>query len=59
MKPSILTLIMFPILVWMYTRLAKSEEREAQKEFGETWNVYASRTPAFIPHFKSRPVNAQ
>ena len=47
--PTILTLAMFPILVWMYIRLARSEERDAQKEFGETWDAYANRTPAFIP----------
>ncbi len=47
--PTILTLIMFPILVWMYTRLAHSEERDAQKEFGEVWDAYAKQTPAFIP----------
>ena len=40
---------MFPILVWMYTRLAKSEEKDAQKEFGSAWDEYAKKTPAFIP----------
>ena len=50
--PTILTLIMFPILVWMYVRLAKSEEKDAQKEFGEAWNTYANQTPAFIPRKK-------
>lgn len=57
--PTILTVVMFPILVWVYTRLARSEEKDAQKEFGEAWNVYASKTPAFIPHFKSKIANAQ
>ena len=57
--PTLLTLIMLPILIWMYTRLAKSEERDAQKEFGEAWNAYASRTPAFIPVFKSKISNGQ
>lgn len=47
--PTLLTLVMFPILVWMYTRLAKSEEKEAKKEFGEAWDAYARDTPAFIP----------
>lgn len=51
--PTILTVIMFPILVWMYTRLARSEEREAQKEFGPLWNEYALKTPAFIPRRKT------
>ncbi|MCX6813117.1 MAG: isoprenylcysteine carboxylmethyltransferase family protein [Candidatus Azambacteria bacterium] len=56
--PTILTLVMFPILVIMYIRLAKSEEKDAEKEFGETWDVYARQTPAFIPHLRSRVVDA-
>ena len=47
--PTILTLIMFPILVFMYTRLAKSEEKKAQKEFGEAYENYRNEVPAFIP----------
>jgi protein-S-isoprenylcysteine O-methyltransferase Ste14 len=57
--PTILTLLMFPVLVWMYTRLAKSEETDAKKEFGQKWAAYASRTPAFIPNFKSKLANEQ
>jgi protein-S-isoprenylcysteine O-methyltransferase Ste14 len=47
--PTLLTLVMFPVLVWMYLRLARSEERDAQAEFGESYTAYAARTPAFIP----------
>ncbi len=50
---------MFPILVWMYTRLAKSEEKDSQKEFGEMWDTYTNRTPAFIPNFKSKTIKEQ
>lgn len=50
--PTILTVVMFPILVWMYTRLAKSEEKDAQKEFGFLWDEYTKKTPAFIPQFR-------
>ncbi len=52
--PTILTLIMFPILVFMYTRLARSEERESKKYFGVTWDQYAQKVPAFLPRFKSQ-----
>jgi len=52
--PTFLTLVMFPILVWMYIRLARSEERDAKREFGEAWDVYAKQTPAFIPRWKSQ-----
>src|SRR5512139_3475366 len=33
--PTILTLAMFPVLVWMYVRLARQEEREAYSVFGD------------------------
>jgi protein-S-isoprenylcysteine O-methyltransferase Ste14 len=49
--PTLLTVIMFPILVYMYVRLARREEQEAVREFGETYRRYAARTPAFIPRF--------
>lgn len=47
--PTLITLVMFPILVLMYARLARKEETDAKKEFGETWDAYANKTPAFIP----------
>jgi protein-S-isoprenylcysteine O-methyltransferase Ste14 len=47
--PTLLTLIMFPILVTMYIRLARREEREALAEFGEAYARYAATTPAFFP----------
>jgi protein-S-isoprenylcysteine O-methyltransferase Ste14 len=50
--PTILTLGMFPILVWMYVRLAHREEREVRAEFGETYARYAATTPAFIPRLR-------
>jgi protein-S-isoprenylcysteine O-methyltransferase Ste14 len=47
--PTILTLAMFPVLVWMYVRLARAEEREAQSAFGDMYADYMARVPAFIP----------
>ena len=47
--PTLLTLAMFPFLVWMYMRLARSEEAEVRREFGRTYAAYADRVPAFIP----------
>jgi protein-S-isoprenylcysteine O-methyltransferase Ste14 len=43
--------IMFPVLVYMYFRLAKSEEKEANAEFGKDYQEYSARVPAFIPKF--------
>jgi protein-S-isoprenylcysteine O-methyltransferase Ste14 len=52
--PTLLTLLMFPVLVWMYVRLARYEERDAETSFGEQWREYAAHTPRFIPQ-RSRP----
>lgn len=49
--PTIITLVMFPVLVVMFARLALWEEKEMTKKFGEAYEKYKSRTPAFIPHF--------
>jgi len=48
--PTILTIAMFPLLVWMYVRLAHAEERDALREFGREYEAYAARTPRWIPH---------
>ena len=47
--PTLITLAMFPILVLMYVRLARREEREAFSEFGQAYANYAASTPAFFP----------
>jgi protein-S-isoprenylcysteine O-methyltransferase Ste14 len=49
--PTIITLVMFPILVSMYVHLAHKEEREVQAEFGARYAKYAAVTPAFFPRF--------
>ncbi len=47
--PTLLTLAMFPVLVFMYVRLARREEREVAAEFGEAYRRYMMHTPAFFP----------
>ena len=47
--PTLVTLAMFPILVWVYVRLARQEEAAARAEFGPLWDDYARRVPAFLP----------
>ena len=47
--PTLLTLAMFPVLVWMYVRLARAEEAEVAHAFGEEWRRWAARTPAWVP----------
>ena len=48
--PTLLTLLMFPVLLWMYIRLARREEREVSAEFGAEYARYVEVTPAFLPH---------
>lgn len=47
--PTLLTLIMFPILLLVYARLSINEERDARARFGEAYTRYSARTPAFLP----------
>ena len=49
--PTLLTLVRFPILVTMYVRLARHEEREALAEFGDLYTQYMQAVLAFVPHF--------
>ena len=49
--PTLITLVMFPILATMYVRLARREEQEVLAEFGEKYRRYAAAIPAFFPRF--------
>ena len=44
--PTLLTFLMFPVLLWMYGRLARQEERDSIAVFGEAYVRYAQTTPA-------------
>ena len=50
--PTLPTLLMFPVLVWLYIRLARREEKEALAMFGEQYAQYAEDTPRFIPELR-------
>jgi protein-S-isoprenylcysteine O-methyltransferase Ste14 len=47
--PSVITILMAPVLLWSYDRLAKREERELEAQFGEAYRRYRERVPAFVP----------
>jgi len=47
--PTLLTLAMFPVLVYMYVRLARTEEREALVAFGDAYRQYMAEVPGFFP----------
>ena len=50
--PTLATLAMFPVLVFVYRRLAIGEEREVSRAFGDAWDAYASGTPRCLPHLR-------
>lgn len=50
--PTLLTLGMFPILAYMYYRLALREEQEMLRQFGDEYRRYELRTPAFFPRWE-------
>jgi protein-S-isoprenylcysteine O-methyltransferase Ste14 len=51
--PTLVTLGMFPVLVFMYVRLARREEGEVRARFGADYEAYARRTPRWIPRVGS------
>jgi hypothetical protein len=56
--PTILTVIMFPLLVWMCVRRAQAEEREADWDFGVAYERYSlggSRAGALMTTHRSPP----
>ena len=50
--PSLLVLIMWPVLMSAYYKLARREEGRLLEEFGEEFLNYRSRVPAFVPRFR-------
>lgn len=49
MWPTILTILFAPFLIGRYVLLAREEDRELEKEFGDDFRRYRERVPAFIP----------
>jgi methanethiol S-methyltransferase len=47
--PTLLTLAMYPLMVWLYARLSITEEHESVLRFGENYRRYQAEVPRFIP----------
>ncbi len=47
--PTIITAAMWPVLMFMYYRLARREEKEMESRFGEKYVTYRQRVPMFWP----------
>lgn len=52
--PTLITLAMYPVLLWAYARLARREERECLQRFGADYRRYMERTPRFLPRLHRR-----
>lgn len=52
--PTIPTAVMWPILVVIYYNLAKREEKDMEKIFGERYMHYKMRVPMLFPRIKPR-----
>jgi len=57
--PTIITILMAPILLFMYTRLAKQEEKNMVSTFGEQYLEYARKVPAYLPRIFRGSLNEQ
>lgn len=53
-SPTLLTIAMWPILMVVYYRLARREEGEMVRQFGEEYREYMAVTPAFVPLLERR-----
>lgn len=56
--PTLLTLLMFPVLFFMYVRLARREEQDALTTFGAAYAQYAAKTPRFVPRLRRAPLTS-
>ena len=51
--PTVITLLLFPLIVWAYVRLAKREESALTECFGEEYQAYRQRVPMLFPHLRN------
>jgi protein-S-isoprenylcysteine O-methyltransferase Ste14 len=56
--PTIITAAMWPILMFMYYRLARREEKEMEAAFGNMFAEYKRQVPMFLPRLGKARVTA-
>ena len=49
---TIITLALWPVVIIVYYKLAKTEDKEAEEEFGEEYLEYKRRVPGWIPRIR-------
>ncbi|OPY60385.1 MAG: Isoprenylcysteine carboxyl methyltransferase (ICMT) family protein [Syntrophorhabdaceae bacterium PtaU1.Bin034] len=50
--PTIVTALMFPVLLIVYHRLARKEEAKMIEQEGDAYRQYVERTPMFVPRMR-------
>ncbi|VVP22902.1 methyltransferase family protein [Pseudomonas fluorescens] len=51
--PTVITLLLFPLIVLAYVRLSKREESALTKRFGEEYQTYRQRVPMLFPRLRN------
>jgi len=51
---TIITLALWPVVIIVYYKLAKKEEKEAEEQFGEEYLKYKQRVPGWIPRIRRK-----
>lgn len=47
--PTVFSVVLFPLIILVYTLLAYREERRMLEQFGDEYRVYRERVPMFFP----------
>lgn len=53
--PTLIALLLWPLLAFLYYTLALAEERAMQARFPEAYTAYAARVPRFLPRLSVAP----
>ena len=51
------TVLLWPVILVLYYRLAKSEEKYSEEQFGEEYRKYKRSVPMFIPRIRKKAPN--
>ncbi len=54
--PTVVTLLLFPVIVGAYYHLARKEEKTMISKFGEAYRAYIQSVPMFFPKLKNWPL---
>lgn len=57
--PTLVTLLLWPVMAVVYYRLAMKEERKMVELFGERYIEYRDSVPGFFPRFRNKKRSAE